>query len=164
MIRSVWSWRKLDSSGLILVRGPDHGSMVACLRSARAHRGNSLNAPIAIELEVTDAPEAVGVVYLDNGDANTGRYGFTRHIAAPEPGPRRQAEPSAGDGNPAATPRFTDDAVLRERESRYIRREEEARSRAARTDDIALRHEFLQSARVYAELIGSIRRERSASS
>ena len=157
-MKSIWSWRKLDSSGSILVRGTDHGSMVDCLRAAREYRGASVSVPIAIELQVVDARDAAGVVYLGNADDEPGRYMVAKRVAVPEPG-----EPPARSTSPVAARRVTDDAILHERETRYIRREEEARSRAARTDDIALRHEFLQSARVYAELIGSIRRERGVS-
>jgi hypothetical protein len=159
MMQSVWSWRKTDSAGFVLIRGTDHRTMVDCLRAAREHRGKSDDASIVVELRVTDAPDAVGVVYLGKKGAGDGG---AKHVAGFGFGARPVAEPAGGQG-PGSFPNRIDEFSLREREQRYVRREEDARNRAAQTEDSALRSEFLQSARIYAELIGSIRRERSAS-
>ena len=140
-MQSIWSWRKRDAAGFIVVRGTDHGSMADCLWAAREYRGKFDDAPIGIELRVMDGPDAVGVVHLVGADVGAGA---PNHAAG-------------------SNQNRINDVALYEREARYIRREEDARNRAAHTEDSALRNEFLQSARVYADLIGSIRRERGTS-
>jgi hypothetical protein len=159
MMQWIWSWRKRDSAGFVLVRGTDHGSMVDCLRAAWDHRGKSDNTSIAVELEVTEAPDAVGVVYLGKKGAGDGT---AKQIADSGFGARPAAELAGGEAS-VSFPNRLDAFSLYEREQRYVRREEDARNRAAQTEDSDLRNEFLQSARIYAELIGSLRRERGTS-
>lgn len=159
MMQSVWSWRKTDSAGFVLVRGTDHGSLVECLRAAWEHRGKAVETPIAVELQVREAPDAAGVVYLRRKGPDDG----VRHpVAGSGFGERPVIEASTDGENPGGFPNRIDAFSLYEREQRYLRREEDARTRAAQTDDSDLRNEFLQSARIYAELIGSLRRERGA--
>lgn len=158
-MQSVWSWRKRDSAGFVLVRGTDHGSMVDCLRAAWDHRGKSDDTLIAVELQVTEAPDAVGVVYLGRRGAGDGA---AKRVADSGFGARPVAEPAGGEAS-VSFPNRLDAFSLYEREQRYVRREEDARNRAAQTEDSDLRNEFLQSARIYAELIGSLRRERGTS-
>ena len=159
VLLSVWSWRKTHSTGFVLVRGTDHGSMVECLRAAREHRGKAVETPIAVELQVREAPDAVDVVYLRRKGPDDGvrkqlaEFGFDARLVP---------DASAGGENAGAFPNRIDGFSLYEREQRYVRREEDARNRAAQTEDSDLRNEFLQSARVYAELIGSLRRDRGA--
>jgi len=100
--KSIWTWRRLDSAGTVLVRGAEHATMVECLWAARQHRGDEDDTPIAIQLLAIGAPDAAETLY-DAGQA-----------------PRQEADGKSGP-----------DAVSRERDTRYLRREQPVRDRAA---------------------------------
>ena len=61
-VMTVWIWRKVNETGVVIEQGSHHGSLEACFASVRRHREAFGDAPITINLRPENAADAPKVI------------------------------------------------------------------------------------------------------